>query len=62
MTDEPNHRGRPRVGPRLTVRVEPELLVWLNDYAGRLGISRGRVVRNVLREEMHFDKDGRGRL
>jgi hypothetical protein len=45
METTPRHRGRPRIGPRLTVRVEPAQLAWLDQEAAHAGISRGAVLR-----------------
>ena len=41
-------RGRPPVGPRVTIRLEPALLEQIDAAAKRLGVSRAEAIRFAL--------------
>ncbi len=36
------------MGHTLTIRLTPELALWLEDYAKRTGVSQGQIVRDQL--------------
>ena len=45
-------RGRPAIGERIEVRLEPELLELLDAEAQRLGCKRAELVRQLLAERL----------
>lgn len=45
-------RGRPAVGPVITVRIPPDLLARLDDAALRHGVSRAEHLRAILKEKL----------
>lgn len=45
-------RGRPSVGPVITVRIPPDLLARLDAEAARQGITRAELVRDIVKEKL----------
>lgn len=45
-------RGRPAIGGRIEVRLEPELLELVDAEAHRLGLKRAELVRQLIGEAL----------
>lgn len=45
-------RGRPSVGPVITVRIPPDALARLDAEAARQGITRAELVRDIVKEKV----------
>ena len=45
-------RGRPSVGPVITVRIPPDLLARLDADADRHGVTRAEHLRAILKEKL----------
>jgi predicted transcriptional regulator len=69
-SDHPRRSGRPAVGPATTLRLPPELLARVDQYAAGQGVTRAAAIRELLAEafarrdqlaEEGFDKLTRGR-
>jgi len=42
--------GRPPVGPVVKVRLEPDMLEAVDDYARRWDVSRAEAIRDLLKD------------
>jgi hypothetical protein len=40
--------GRPEVGPNVNVRIPADLLAWIDERAGDVGLSRAAFIRDAL--------------
>jgi hypothetical protein len=56
MGENKRRRGRPEVGPRIVVLLEPEQLDWLRDYCKRHGVKRSAVVRRLVADAASLDR------
>lgn len=45
-------RGRPPVGPVITVRIPADVLARLDAEAARQGVTRAELVRNIVKEKV----------